>query len=163
MANSTTPAWAKHPVFLEITHRLQLSAQINLRAFGVSVAGESWATNPKGFHFLSKQPNALIQALRQSARFGRATAFFDHVAGATVFREVSQPDSLHLTVYDEADRKCVIHLDSISIVQKRGDFGNVVYVEDLAVLYRHFAIDKMHWGKGRRPFPRARVRWAGSS
>jgi hypothetical protein len=147
MANSTAPDWENHPIVLEIRHRLKVYAQIIFdKHHGVSVADEPWP-KPKGFHFRSKQPNALIQALRQSARFGRATAFFDHVAGATVFREASQPDSLHLTVYHEANRICVIHLDSISIVQERGAFGNVVYVEDLAVLSRHFAIDKMHWGK----------------
>ncbi|MEO7923036.1 MAG: hypothetical protein ABIR30_05110 [Chitinophagaceae bacterium] len=117
---------------------------INLRNYGITIQ-ETWDINPKGFHFTCDNTKDFLNALFFNPRFAFATAFFDFKKGCKVFREVSQPDSLHLVINEIPKGQCIIHLDSISITSGRDSVtGNAIYDEDLSVLIRHLKVDRLH-------------------
>jgi hypothetical protein len=137
------PEDLSHPVVQTIRNRVESSANIKLTNYGLCVT-LLWRSTPMGFKFTCSQTDTLARALRFSPRFALATAFFDVRPDAVIFREVSQPDSLHFRLPKDPAAECSVHLDSVSIVEGRDAAGQVIYASDLEVLERHLRIDKQH-------------------
>jgi hypothetical protein len=100
-----------------------------------------------GFGFVHKEYDRLLVALVMSSNFGSDTTFGGKLHSGLSFREITTPDSLHITLSERPDPKthdtCSIHLDSVSIVAGRDPNSRTVnynYGKGL----QHLATDYLH-------------------
>jgi hypothetical protein len=132
-----------HPAARMIRNRILQGAGIAIDPFISYVILSYFGQNcPDGFQFQPANADRLIELFRRSPRFGVATGV-DMRPHAVVFREVHQPDSLHLRL-DRFGGKSEMHLDKVSIAEGRDSAGQVIYVEDLARGIQHVCTDLIH-------------------
>ena len=138
-----TDVLAGHPAAQMIRNRILRGAGIAIDSFVEHVMLSYFRQNcPDGFQFQPTNGDGLIELFRKSSRFAVATGF-DMRPHAVIFREVHQPDSLHLRL-DRFGGKSEMHLDKVSIVEGRDSAGQVIYVEDLARGIQHVCTDLIH-------------------
>jgi hypothetical protein len=116
-----------------------------------------WDDTPSGFGFTCKDNanyRALMDALVQSSSFGSDSMLGSSQHLGASFREINQPDSLHIVLSTRPDPSmskpsdpvratCSIHLDSVSPVAGRDSkTGQVVY--DPGKVLQHLATDLKH-------------------
>jgi hypothetical protein len=108
-----------------------------------------WDETPSGFGFTYKDQNTylkLMDALVQNPHFGSDTMLGGSQHRGASFREVNQPDSLHITVCRQPDRKSgatgTVHLDTVSPVLGKDEHGFIVY--DQGKVLQHLATDLKH-------------------
>jgi hypothetical protein len=114
--------------------------------------GDKWSDTPSGFSFTCKDKAAyiaLMTAVVQNLRFGTDNMVGGSQHQGVSFREVNQPDSLHIVLSTRPDPKdpvkatCSIHLDSVSVVLGRDSTtGQVNY--DVGKVFQHLATDLKH-------------------
>jgi hypothetical protein len=142
----TSPAdpFAGHPAARMISDRIFRHSGIRIDPFISRIHDSYYHQNcPDGFHCSCTDVGNLLGLLKGSPRFGLATMIFDMKPNAVVFREISQPDSLHLRLH-RFDGVSEMHLDTVSIVEGRDSAGQVIYVEDLSRDIEHLGVDKLH-------------------
>ena len=110
---------------------------------------KKWDSTPKGFGFTCKDKaaySALMTALIQNPYFGSDNMIGSSRHYGASFREVSQPDSLHIILSTRVDwdgATCGIHLDSVSVVTGMDSTtGRVIY--DPGKVLQHLATDLLH-------------------
>jgi hypothetical protein len=108
-----------------------------------------WDSIPSGFGFTCKDNKAyadLMGALVQNANFGADSMIGGSQHRGASFREVGQPDSLHVilsTRPDPSGATCSIHRDSVSVVTGIDPkTGQVIY--DPGKVLQHVATDLLH-------------------
>jgi hypothetical protein len=113
-----------------------------------------WDSTPPGFGFTCRDRAAylaLMQALVQSPNFGSDSMIGGSQHYGASFREVSQPDSLHIILSSRPDptlskpsdpvrATCSIHLDSVSPVAGR-DPATKQIIYDTGKVLQHLATD----------------------
>lgn len=135
--------FARHPAARMIRERILRNARLSIDRFVAEIPLSYFHQNcPDGFQFIPRDSDLLIELLRASPRFAVATGF-DMRPHAVVFREVSQPDALHLRI-DRYGGKSEMHLDKVSIVAGRDSAGQVIYVDDVAIGFEHVSTDLIH-------------------
>lgn len=116
-----------------------------------------WDTTPRGFGFTCKDKNAytaLMGALIQNLHFGSDNMIGGSQHHGASFREVSEPDSLHIILSTRPDPSmskpsdrlratCSIHLDSVSVITGRDPTTKQVIYDPGKVL-QHLATDLLH-------------------
>jgi hypothetical protein len=109
----------------------------------------SWESTPRGFGFTCKddaQWHALLKALTTSSNFGVDTGLGASQHPGVSFREISKPDSAHITMTSRPDSKtgatCSIHVDSVSPVLGRDPGGKAIY--DCGTALQHVFTDLLH-------------------
>ena len=117
----------------------------------------TWNKIPGGFGFTCKDKNtymALMNVLVQNPGFGSDSMVGGSQHHGVSFREISQPDSLHIILSNRPDPSmskpsdrlratCSIHLDSVSVVTgKDAKTSQVIY--DSGKVLQHLATDLLH-------------------
>jgi hypothetical protein len=116
-----------------------------------------WDTTPCGFGFTCKDRAtymALMQGLIDNPNFGSDSMIGGSQHKGASFREVSQPDSLHIILSSRPDPSmskpsdpvratCSVHLDSVSVVAGRDPKTRQVIYDPGKVL-QHLATDLKH-------------------
>lgn len=114
--------------------------------------GRPWQDTPCGFPFTCKDKAtyaALMNALILSPNFGSDSMIGGSQHKGVSFREVSQPDSLHIILSSRPDPNdsikatCSIHLDSVSVVAGKDPKTRQVNY-DLGKVLQHLATDLKH-------------------
>ncbi|MBC8066762.1 MAG: hypothetical protein IAG13_00385 [Deltaproteobacteria bacterium] len=126
---------ARDPFVGVLQARVRQGAGVDLLRFVDRVTEGPWTSHPRGFKFTCSDRSGLFVYLMRSPRYGRDPRDRD------AFREVSAGDSIHITV--DAKGNGVVHLDTISIADKKGANGDVVYKDPMTVL-RHIQRDLLH-------------------
>jgi hypothetical protein len=114
----------------------------------------TWSQIPPGFAFTCKDRTAylaLMQALVQNVNFGSDSLLGGSQHHGASFREVSQPDSLHIVLSTRPDANsklpvrptCSVHLDSVSPVAGRDPITRQI-VYDHGKVLQHIATDLKH-------------------
>lgn len=126
------------------------SILFRMASLGVSlepyVASITWMWK-NGFDFICPDCKGLMQALILSQHFGCDSAIGGSMHKGVSFREVSQPDSLHIVIYEKhpgaKGDNASIHLDSFSPVAGRDDkTKGLVY--DYGKVLQHVVTDAKH-------------------
>jgi len=109
----------------------------------------SWDSTPCGFGFTCTDKahwHSLLDALTRSSNFGVDTGLGASQHPGVSFREVSTPDSAHITMTIRPDPKtgatCSIHVDSVSVVRGRDQGGKALY--DCGRALQHVFSDLLH-------------------
>jgi hypothetical protein len=102
-----------------------------------------------GFRFISKSgyERTLLRDLSFNARFGVDGSIGGSRHPGVSFREVNQPDSLHVIVSKhpidrQSGANCEVHLDSVSPVLGREGDGSLRY--DFGRVLQHIVTDQYH-------------------
>ena len=108
---------------------------------------DAWPSNPTGFHFTYL--DAARRAVEANFHFAREHALFERVEGIVApdcaFREAGHDESVHFIFRMRGNAPCVVHVDSISIVEARDSrTGRAIYRDDLGTLIEHVRVDLDH-------------------